>query len=275
MGPRLRSLLVGMAAVCLVVAAQSPPATAAIDQTPPNLTVNIKPLFVVGSVVDRDTTFPVEYAVNIAQSILWSATDNVGVCSYDLFATPAGADPEPLLQFSQDTQFTFQAGDYNGDFGGGSFVIDGFTVTARDCQGNATTKVVSEVPVVNQEDGQSATGPSGTLAYSGSWATTMCACFLWQRTQRTSQNGARVTFTRTYEQGDQVALVMALGPGRGKASIRIDGTFLTTIDTFAAVNTNRVVVFQRMMPAGTHTLTIVNQATPGRPRIDLDAVMTN
>jgi hypothetical protein len=49
MGSRLRSLLVGMAAVSLVVAAQSPPATAAIDQTPPNLTVNIKPLFVVGS----------------------------------------------------------------------------------------------------------------------------------------------------------------------------------------------------------------------------------
>ena len=115
-------------------------------------------------------------------------------------------------------------GDYNGDFGGGSFVIDGFTVTARDCQGNATTKVVSEQPVVNE--------------------------------------------------GDQVALVMALGPGRGRASIRIDGTWLTNIDTFAAVNTNRVVVFRRM-PAGTHTLTIVNQATPGRPRIDLDAVMTN
>ena len=48
MGPRLRSLLVGMAAVSLVVAARSTPATAAIDQTPPNLTVNIKPLFVVG-----------------------------------------------------------------------------------------------------------------------------------------------------------------------------------------------------------------------------------
>jgi hypothetical protein len=51
--------------------------------------------------------------------------------------------------------------------------------------------------------------------------------------------------------------------------------FLANIDTFAAVNTNRVVVFQRMMPAGTHTVTIVNQATGGRPRIDLDAVMTN
>ena len=275
MHPRLRSLLVGTAAVGLMIGVLSPPATAAIDQTPPTLTVNIKPLFVVGSVVDRFTQFPVEYATNIAQSIEWSATDNVGVCSYDLFLQPAGSEPEPLLQFSQDTQYTYQAGDYNGDFGGGSFVTVGFYVTARDCQGNATTKVVSEQPIVNQEDGQSATGPSGTLAYSGTWATTTCGCFLWEHTRRTSQSGARMTFSRTYEQGDQVSLVMALGPGRGRASIRVDGVWLANIDTFAAVNTNRVVVFQRMMPAGTHTLTIVNLATPGRPRIDLDAVMTN
>lgn len=275
MGPRTRRLLVGTAAVFLVVGALSPPARAAIDQTPPTLSVNIKPLFVVGSVVERFTQFPVEYATNVAQLIQWSATDNVGVCSYDLFDQPAGDDPEPILQSSQDTQYTFQAGDYNGDFGGGSFVTVGFYVTARDCQGNATTKVVSEQVIVNQEDGRSATGPSGTLASSGTWATTTCSCFLWERTRRTSQSGARMTFTRTYEQGDQVALVMALGPARGRASIRIDGMWLTNVDTFAPVNTNRVVVFQRMMPEGTHTLTIVNQATPGRPRIDVDAVMTN
>ena len=56
MGPRMRSVLVGTAAVCLMIGAQSPPAGAAIDQTPPTLSVNIKPLFVVGSVVERDTT---------------------------------------------------------------------------------------------------------------------------------------------------------------------------------------------------------------------------
>jgi len=84
-----------------------------------------------------------------------------------------------------------------------------------------------------------------------------------------------MTFTRTYEKGDHVAVVMALGPNRGRASIRIDGAWFMNVDTFASVNTNRVVVFQRRMPAGTHTLTILNQATPGRPRIDVDAVMTN
>lgn len=66
---------------------------------------------------------------------------------------------------------------------------------------------------------------------------------------------------------------MAEGPGRGVASIRLDGRWLMDIDTFAPVNTNRVVVFQRMMTAGTHTLTILNHGTSGRPRIDLDAVL--
>ena len=37
---------------------------------------------------------------------------------------------------------------------------------------------------------------------------------------------------------------MAEGPGRGTASIRIDGTWLMNVDTFAPVNTDRVVVLR-------------------------------
>jgi hypothetical protein len=275
MGSRLRDLLIATTTFGLVAGVLSTSAIAAIDQTPPTLTVNIKPRFVVGNVVSRDTTFPIEYATNIAQLIKWSATDNVGVCSYDLFLQPAGADAQPILRFSQATQYTYLASDYNGDFGGGSGVTAGFLVTARDCQGNATTKWVNEGVIVNQEDGQSATGPSGTFLYSGTWQTTSCSCFLWGQTGRTSQAGARVTFTRTYEQGDQVSIVMAYGPNRGTASVRIDGSWVKNIDTFAASNANRIVAFERQLPAGLHTLTIVNHATTGRPRIDLDAVMTN
>ena len=55
--------------------------------------------------------------------------------------------------------------------------------------------------------------------------------------------------------------------------IRLDGTWLMNVDTFASVNTNRVVVFARGMTAGVHTLAVVNHATPGRPRIDVDAVL--
>ena len=55
-------------------------------------------------------------------------------------------------------------------------------------------------------------GASGTLAYTGTWANTTCACFLWEHTRRTSQSGARMTFTRTYEQGDQVSSSWRSGP---------------------------------------------------------------
>ena len=70
-------------------------AQAAFDQTPPSLAVPVRPAFVVGSVVDD---YPIDtywYAQNIAQSIRWSATDNVGVCGYDLYAVIAGGPPPP------------------------------------------------------------------------------------------------------------------------------------------------------------------------------------
>jgi hypothetical protein len=65
----------------------------------------------------------------------------------------------------------------------------------------------------------SANGLVQPITYSGAWGQSNCACFLADHTAFTTTTGARATFTRTYEQGDQVALVMAEGPGRGKASI--------------------------------------------------------
>ena len=259
-----------------ILATSASLAQAAFDQTPPSLSVPVRPAFVVGSVVDD---YPIDtywYAQNIAQSIRWSATDNVGVCGYDLYSVLAGGPPDALLQFSQQTQFTWPYGtDYVDDFGGGQDAIIGFRVTAADCTGNATTKAVDLHIVVFQENGMSASanGLVQPITYSGAWGQSNCACFLADHTAFTTTNGARATFTRTYEQGDQVALVMAEGPGRGKASIRLDGTWLMNVDTFASVNTNRVVVFARGMTAGVHTLAVVNHATPGRSRIDVDAIL--
>ena len=69
-----------------------------------------------------------------------------------------------------------------------------------------------------------------------------------------------------------VALVMAKGPARGKASIYLDGKYIKTIDTYAASNTNRVVMWDtEVAGTGNHTIKVVNQATSGRPRIDVDA----
>ncbi len=260
--------------VGFLLGTQLPLAQAAFDQTPPSLTVNVRPAFVVGNIVTDSPIETVHYTSDVAQLIEWSATDDVGVCSYDLYAVPAGAPPESLLDFSQETQYTLLDGDYNGDFGGGTGVIDGFYVTARDCTGNATTKAVDEHIYVYQEDGTSATDFAvQTITYTGTWGQGNCSCFLAGHTAYTTKSGARATFTRTYEAGDQVALVMAEGPGHGAFSIRIDGKWFMNIDTFAPINTNRVVVFTRAMTAGIHTMAIVNHGTPARPRIDLDAIL--
>ncbi len=274
----IRGFVVATVSVGIMLASSLSSAQAALDQTPPTLTVPVRPSFVIGDIVEDYTTVGYWYANDIAQLIKWSATDNVGVCSYDLLAVLSGAPPVPLLELSQETQHTFPAGDYVDDFGGGSGHVDGFLVTARDCTGNATTKAITDTTLmVIQENGMSASATVWTqpISYTGAWSQTFCDCFLADYTRRTTASGARATFTRTYEQGDQVALVMAMGPGRGGASIRLDGNWLMNIDTYAPVNTNRVVVFQRGMSTGVHTIAIVNHATPGRPRIDLDAILIN
>jgi hypothetical protein len=265
----------------LMVGVQVPIAHAAFDQSPPALDVEAKPSFVVGNVLappsDDPELFPFTYG--IGQLLTWTATDDVAVCWYDLDLVPAGGPPEPILEFSQETQYLFPFGsDYDGSFGGGSLITRGFLVTARDCEYNATTRAVPDRPRVTQEDNASGlfeTSPWGQILYTGDWRIGSCACFLQGHTARTTTRGADAEFTRTYEEGDHVALVMAKGPARGRAVIRIDGVFVDRIDTYADQNTNRVVVFEQMMAAGVHTVSITNLATPGRPRIDLDAVLTN
>ena len=277
----VRILAVTTASFSLLLGLQVHVANAAFDQTPPSLTVEAKPSFVVGNVlaVPSDDPEVAFFTYGIAQQLTWSATDDVAVCWYDLDLVPAGAPPQPILEFSQETQYLFAFGsDYDGTFGGGSDVTRGFLVTARDCEYNATTRAVPDRPRVTQENnasGVAETSPWGEITYTGSWGTATCACFLQGHTARTTTRGATATFSRTYEEGDHMALVMAQGPGRGRAAIRVDGFFVGMIDTFADVNTNRVVVFEQMMAAGTHTVSITNFATAGRPRIDLDAVMTN
>ena len=68
---------------------------------------------------------------------------------------------------------------------------------------------------------------------------------------------------------------MAKGPGRGQADVFVDGVKTATINTYAQANSNRVIVYDKWMLAGVHTVKVVNKATAGHPRIDLDAVLAN
>lgn len=168
--------------------------------------------------------------------------------------------------------------DYDDSFGSGGGYVYGYAVGAYDCFGNSTTiRSAWDGALVAQENGKSvATGANLALTYSGTWTVGFCDCASGGQQRATRQAGAAVSFTRNYAAGDHVALVMAKGPARGKAGVYVDGSLVKTVNTYATEgNTNRIVVFDQKLTAGTHTIRLVNQGTVGHPRIDLDAVLVS
>ena len=185
--------------------------------------------------------------------------------------------PGLLLIGTDATQAEATTTDYDDEFGGGSDKFVGYSVTAYDCAGNTTTKSITMVPHVIQEDGSSFNGRGVAFTYEGNWETSTYSGFSGGHTRKTSAEGASVTIdvNPICNEGQHVALVMEKAPNRGEAEIYVDGVYETTINTYSTTTEHRVIVFDVGLSAGPHTITVVNKATPGHPRIDLDAVLTN
>lgn len=183
--------------------------------------------------------------------------------------------PSPLLVGSPNTSYTVSTTDYDDEFGGGSFKLTDVLVTAHDCAGNTRSKFSYTLPHVIQEDGFSPNGHA-TFAYTGAWSVSNFSGFSGGHTRKTTAAGAAVTIGVDMLNANQhVALVMEKAADRGKAKIYVDGVLKTTIDTYSATAKHRVVVYDVKLSAGHHTIKIVNSATAGRPRIDLDAILVN
>jgi len=72
-----------------------------------------------------------------------------------------------------------------------------------------------------------------------------------------------------------VALVAHTGPNRGKFKVTVNAHKRAVVDTFSPTNRPRVIVWQGVIRHTSDVLRIVNLATPGRARIDIDAILTN
>ena len=124
-----------------------------------------------------------------------------------------------------------------------------------------------EVLVVVPRDDRSWRFTSGTTRWtSGAWyAGTLT-------TTRTA--GARLTIRFT---GSTFTLIGRVGPVYGRMRVTIDGV-TTTVDegrflgAAARTTHSRVVLLNRTLRAGSHTVVITNLATRGRPTINVDAV---
>ena len=107
------------------------------------------------------------------------------------------------------------------------------------------------------------------VGYKGTWRLAYHKSYLGGKAKSTDLAGARAAFKF---KGNGIAWVGPMGPTRGKAKVYIDGTLVTTVDTWAASFRPTRVLFQRTWKSiGWHTISLVTSGTAGRPTVALDA----
>jgi hypothetical protein len=271
-GIKLMSLAV-VAALAGAAMAGAPSASAAVAKPSVKL---VQPTFTDIQPDGDATVYPSAWSANAI--LHWSVAAPAGVCSqtitfqdYDTL----GGDDDPILGFATETDplsptaRSFQAPQYWLDF-----VRLGYAAVIRvtDCHG--VTVASNPIHVVLQPGDDL----DPAMTYSKGWSVANCTCFPGGTAHRTSTKNASVTF-RTAKpidaSGVTLALIMPKGPTRGSAALYIDGVWRATINTYhAGTNINGAIVYQTVLPGtATHAVKIVNLATPGHSRIDLDATI--
>ncbi len=260
---------VAIAALASITGFSAVGAHAATDRTGPSLSVPARSSYVIGQVTD-DPLF-VDGSLWFAdrgayRQFTWKAADPSRICGYtvDEWHNVDGWYLEVERYFTHATTGTFT---YKNDDYENSDDIGAVRVNAYDCVGNLTS-VTRPTDYIKIERDYGPVVPA-------KWARTSCTCAIGDSMLRTSTKYASLsTVVNGQGRKDHVALVMAKGPGRGKAAIYFDGKLATTVDTHAKANKNRVVVWDReLVGTGNHTVKVVNLATSGHPRIDIDAYL--
>ncbi len=137
-------------------------------------------------------------------------------------------------------------------------------VRARDAAGNWSPWVEGGPfrPVISQDT-------SRTLVRSSGWTRYRLARMSGGTSLYATAHGASVTRRFT---GRAIAFVTTRSARRGKVSVYIDGTHVTTVDTYRSSPLYRTVVYAKSWSSpGPHTLKLVVQGTKHRSRVDVDA----
>lgn len=110
---------------------------------------------------------------------------------------------------------------------------------------------------------------STSVKFSSGWSTSYPSSASGGSVKYTKKKGASVSYTFT---GASIAWVSPKGPARGSADVYIDGVFKATVSLYSSsYQAQRIVYAYNWSSNGTHTIKIVNRATSGHPRIDVDA----
>jgi hypothetical protein len=107
-----------------------------------------------------------------------------------------------------------------------------------------------------------------SFSYQGDWSTVWTWAYWAQSANISYRAGASATLTFT---GRSVALVSYGGPTRGKATIRVNGKDVATIDMYNPTDLKQRVVWSANWTTSTQRTVVVEvQGTAGHPRVDID-----
>lgn len=142
-----------------------------------------------------------------------------------------------------------------------------FRARISDCSGALRPWVVGErfrVATV-QED-------SPSVSYSGTWTSTDSPTASGGRSRGTTARGASV---KVSVKAAEILMLAPTGVSTGAATLYIDGQYHGDLYSYTPLWTPRETVLHFTFPtAGWHSIRIVNQGTPGQPRLDVDAFLT-
>jgi hypothetical protein len=132
----------------------------------------------------------------------------------------------------------------------------------------------------NGHTGSWATGPTDSIfgyqesaaTYAGAWNHVSLSGAWGGSVDSTTAAGAAVSLSFA---GDHVAWIGTIGPSYGSANVYIDGVLFKTVNCNASTTSTRQVLLKYGFGSvDTHTIKIVNVATPGHPRIDVDGFVS-
>jgi hypothetical protein len=112
-------------------------------------------------------------------------------------------------------------------------------------------------------------------SFTGDWTPSIRSGAYEGGVTRTTAAGASARFELT---AHSFGIVVTKGPGFGSAAVYLDGKLVGTVDCYAAtIRTRKIALVVSPDRAGFdehHELTVVNLATAGRPRLEIDAMAT-
>jgi len=271
-------LTVPVAAV--VHSAGGDPHPRAFDGTVPSLTLS--PLrFIIGASIDAAGSplgdpceqDPWNYRVPVRMH--WSGGDGgSGLAGYDVWQFWEG--DSKVLSDTQETSYDFLGSNYLSDCGGGAHNAT-YHVVATDNRGNSAATADAALMYLDvwQEDGTTVGyAPPLPVVKVGDWSAPSCACSNGGATYSSTTRGDSLTYTlKANAPSLTVGLVVGENADRGQVGISVDGVKAVPVDTYDPAENDRVIVWQRTLTRGVHTLKLTNLGTAGRSRIDIDSIL--